>query len=506
MAVRRAHQSLLNSLLVVVAVILVLLAVAPAARGQMISIRTVPVATGDQFLVLPSLRLGMGSVTIAIDDPWLDPFLNPALGANLTESAFLAAPTFYGIEGGNGAGRTVPLGALFSGDGWFGGGSIALQQIVNANGNSWCCAFPAVDVVWEGTPRRLDDSDATNTYASAFFGRRLGEGWAVGVGGSVAGLNAVDGVDLLYANSQSIEQDGGVWAVNAGLTGDLGEGKTLEAAVVHSQFSMEHDVRYLDWRWDPQRRRTIVTERVEENLDQTRTTGLQLILTAPVGEAWRAGPIFTVNRKSHPKIPNYDLMSIPRDPGHSWAFDIGAGLGHERGPLTFGVDVIYEPVWSETWAEAADTVRTAGGVLLKEGDRTVENDFFLANLHLRLGLAREVERWGFQLGLQASSRETELDQWNVVTATRREEEESWMEWTPSLGAVIRFPDLEVRYAGWFTTGTGRPSVDFAARPGTERGATVSSAASDFLVAASGPLTLQEARVTTHQLSVRLPLR
>ena len=44
-----------------------------------------------------------------------------------------------------------------------------------------------------------------------------------------------------------------------------------------------------------------------------------------------------------------------------------------------------------------------------------------------------------------------------------------MEWTPSAGATIRFPDVEVRYSGWFTTGTGRPSVHFAVRPGTARG-------------------------------------
>jgi hypothetical protein len=324
------------------------------------------------------------------------------------------------------------------------------------------------------------------------------------VGGSVAGLNAVDGVDLLYSNSRSIDQDGGLWGVRAGLAGELGEDKRLEAVAVHERFSMEHDVSYLDWSWDPLNRRPIVRERVEENHDRTNTTGLQVVLTAPVGEFWRAGPIFTVNRKTHPKIPNYDLASIPRDPGHSWAFDLGAGLGHERGPLSFGVDVIYEPVWSETWAEAADTVRTTGGTLLRAGDRTIENDFFLSNVHLRLGLARETPRWGFQLGLQASSRETELDQWNVVTATRREQEESWMEWTPSFGAMIRFPELEVRYSGWLTTGTGRPSVDFAVRGGTAR-ADAAAESSDFLVPPSGPLILQEAQVTTHQISVRLPL-
>lgn len=483
--------------------LLALLATAPTARAQIIQIRTVPVATGDQFLILPSRTLGMGGVGIAVDDGWLDPFVNPALGSELEESSFFAAPTFYGIEGDNGAGRTIPLAAVFTADAWFGGGSIALQQIVDgAEGPE---VFPVVDVWWEAPPRRLDASDATNTYASLFAGRRLGGRWSVGAGVSAAGLNAVDGVDLLYANSRSIDQDGGTWAIRAGLAGELGGGKKLEAVLAHQRLSMEHDVSYLDWSWDPMRRMPVVTERVEQNLDRTRTTGLEVILTAPVGETWRVGPLLTVNRKTHPKIPNYDLASIPRDPGQSWAFDVGVGLGHERGPLRFGVDVVYEPAWSETWAEAADTVRTVAGELLQAGDHTVENDFFLSTLHLRLGLERESERWGFQLGLHAASRETELDQWNVVTATRREQEESWMEWSPTLGGTIRFPELEIRYSGRLTTGTGRPSVDFAVRPGTLR-ADSALEAGDFLVAPSGPLVLQEAAVLTHQLAVRLPLR
>ena len=316
-------------------------AVPSALAGQLISIRTIPVATGKQFLVLPSRTLGMGSVTIAVDDPWLDGFVNPALGSRMGESAFLASPTFYGIEGGNGAGRTIPLAGLFNGADWFSGMSVALQQIVDENGGNVWAPDPWLRMT---APRRLEGSDATNTYASVFLGRRLRAGWAIGVAASVAGLNAVDGVDLLYANSQSIDQDWSAWGVRAGVVGGLGEGKRLEAVVVHDRFSMEHDVSYLTWSWDPIANMPLVEDRVEENLDRTRTTGLHLGFTAPVGEGWRAEPILTVNRKSHPKIPNYDLISIPRDPGHSWAFNVGAGMGHERGPLRFGVDVVYEPV------------------------------------------------------------------------------------------------------------------------------------------------------------------
>lgn len=495
MAVRRAMRSLAPWPIAV--------AFAPALGAQIIPIRTVPVATGDQFTVLPSRTLGMGGAGIAIDDPWLDPFLDPALGGRITESSFLAAPTFYGIEGRSGSGRTLPLAGLFTSGAWFGGASIALQQIVDRNG---CCAAfpPAIDVLWDEPPRRLDGSDATNTYGSLFLGRRFGSRWAVGFGGAVDGLNAVDGVDLLYANSQAIEQDGGRWSARAGVVGDLGEGKRLEAVLVHERFSMEHDVSYLSWSWDPVRRTTVASQRVEENHDRTRTTGLQLTLTAPVGSTWRAGPLLTVNRKTEPAIPNYDIANVPRDPGRSWAFDIGAGLGRQDGPLSVGVDVIYEPVWSDTWAQAEDTVRTQAGTLLHEGDHTVDNDFFLSNLHLRVGLARETERWGFQMGVRASSFETELEQWNAVTATRRKERESWMEWTPSLGAMVRFPDVELRYAGWFTTGTGRPSVDFSIRAGSPR-TDAAAPGGDFLVPPAGPLVLQETRVTTHQVSVRVPL-
>jgi hypothetical protein len=77
-----------------------------------------------------------------------------------------------------------------------------------------------------------------------------------------------------------------------------------------------------------------------------------------------------------------------------------------------------------------------------------------------------------------------------------------MEWTPSLGAVIKFTDVEVRYAGWITTGTGRPSVNFLMRGNR---AMAAESAADFLIAPAGPLVLQEMEIISHQLSVRLPL-
>lgn len=200
---------------------------APAARAaaQLVALRSVPVASGDQFLVYPTRRMGMGGPSIALRDSWLDPFVNPAKGALTTESAFFASPTFYGISEHNGAGRTLPLSGLFTGGAWFGGVSMALQQIENRQGTR--VAFP-VTWEWTGAARRLDESASRNLYLHGFAGRRVAEGMSVGAGVSYASLDALDGVDLLYQGSDGVEQDGDVVDFRAGLYGGDEGGDTFE--------------------------------------------------------------------------------------------------------------------------------------------------------------------------------------------------------------------------------------------------------------------------------------
>src|SRR6059058_1563217 len=89
--------------------LLLALALPGPASAQLISIKTVPIAQGDQFEIFPSNNLGMGSVSIALPDTLLDPFLNPGKGARLGAARFFGAPTAYGISQGAGGGRTLPL-------------------------------------------------------------------------------------------------------------------------------------------------------------------------------------------------------------------------------------------------------------------------------------------------------------------------------------------------------------------------------------------------------------
>lgn len=469
------------------------------SEAQVISLKTVPVATGDQFLVLPSERLGMGDVSIALDDVLLDPFINPAKGALIKESVLLGTPTFYGISNANGAGRSLPVAVLFRSGARFGALSFALQQLELGQRQDFI--FFETDVIWPGPRQRLSELSATNLYVNGTVGTELGEsGFSVGVGASWASLDALDGVEHLYALSNGIEQSGHQDDYRVGLFWDRRE-QHLEAVLVHNRFNMKHEVSYIDWRWDEAIQRTIVTERVETNRDRTRTTGLQLGFSRPITESgWRVGGSWTVNRKTHPKIPNYEIMNIPRDPGISWAYDFGVGIAKSSGPATFGIDVVVEPIWSRTWAEAAADTTTVNDEVIRRGDKTVENDFFFTNVNMRLGLAYEIEHASFQAGVEVRSYAYTLQQRDHIQDTDREQEEGWMEWSPSFGAKAKFPEFEIGYTGRLTTGSGRPGVRWT-------GARAEMAlAADFIIAPSGPLTLQDALVITHRVTVSVPIR
>ncbi len=474
------------------------LAAAPLV-GQLIPIRTVPLASGDQFLTLPSATLGMGGVSLAVDDSLGDPWGNPAKGVFIREAALLGVPTFYGISDAGGAGKTFPVVGQFKSGDWFGGVGLALQQIENEDGRNvvW-----RTDVWWPDPARPLSDASSRNLYAQVFLGRTLGRGpWSIGLGLSAAGLDAMDGVDLLYANAEQIRQSGSLADLRAGLYRN-GERERLSLLLVHDRVSMTHDVTYVDVRWDTVGWTPIVERRIEENLDRTRTWGAEVAwdraLSAP---GWRLGAALTANRKSHPKIPNYEIQNIPRDPGTTWAYEAGVGVSRSRAGSTFGLDVVLQPIWSNTWQEAAADTVTAGGTPIRTGDRTIENDFFFTNVVLRAGIEQRFGAASVQAGIEVRSYDYELEQRNHLDASFRNQDEAWMEWSPGAGIAYRFDDIELRYAGRLTTGTGRPGVAF-----TPTAAGRLDAMADFIVAPQAPLTLQEARVITHQVTVRVPIR
>ena len=472
--------------------------------AQLISLKTVPVATGDQFLLFPSNNLGMGSVSIAVDDSVADPFVNPAKGVRIGEPYVFTSPTFYSVSEEAGSAGTLTAGALFKSSRVFGGGMVSLQQLNRgdqfANWWSWRSDIPQ--------PNALSIRSATNKYGFLTLGANLPGDVAVGISTFYADLNAVDGVEHLYASSSAIEQRGDLKDVRLGALKTFEGGRTLEGMVLFRRFHVQHDVTYVDWL--PIDTITWVQDfdvRKEENLDVTDTWGLHLGYVQPLGShGWRIGGTLTGNWKSHPKIPNYEIMNIPRDPGTSTAFDLGVGMAKISGPTTFGLDIVYEPANSDTWAEAEGPIETVSGDTLRAGEKTIENAFSFSNAFVNVGVAHKIGPGALLFGLGIRSYDYHLDQWDHVEEDTRRQDEQWMEWVPSWGARIRLGELELRYAGRVTTGTGRPGVGGRGWGAFPEALSADAGGNDILLAPTGALTLQDVRVMTHQLSITIPIR
>jgi len=484
-----------------------LLALAMTAAGaslaaQSISLKTVPIATGEQYLIFPSRGMGMGGLSIAYDDPLQDPFANPARGVRLRGTWLVASPTTY--DDGDGrtvSGHTLPLAVMFGGERWFGTATVALQELATPDRQ----IFWWMPVLDDGS--LLQDDAATNAYLSASLGTSFDRGrTAVGVSAFKADLDAIDGVGQLYANSISISQSGSVTDLRVGLLRELDGERRIEGMVGKSDVDMTHDVVYLDWLpWDSTRPDLPnVRARTEVNRDRTTTWSASLRYTAPTGDPnTRWGLVLIGNTKSHPKIPNYDLVNIPRDPGNSTLYGLGAGISSRQGRTLVGAELMVQPGRSHTWAFADSATTTPGGVI-HEGDKTVDNEFDFANGSVALGLEHEWDPGSVQVGIRVIRYGYDLVQQNFLRDTTVVTDESWIEWSPSWGGSLRLGRAEVRYTGrWVARGFDPPrdqvwlvraEADFAVPGGN-----------DFIVAPTDPVNLPDFRVTTHRLTVSVPL-
>jgi hypothetical protein len=493
---------------------------AATAGAQLIQIKTLPIADGDQWRIFPSANAGIGGVSIALADSLLDPFVNPAKGSRVTpgrSGAFFGSPTFYSVSENAGGGRTIPLGGMARSGSTFGAIMLALQEIdaIRPTGNQF---NPPGVFTTDGlaTTTAPVTPSRQNKFAFGSVGRVFATaGISVAASAQWSGLHDIDGVDLLYAGSTGIVQHGNALDARLGLMKEWPAGKggsrTLEAILLHDRFSMTHDVTWADQVWDPNTRLFASRPRLDHNLDQTDTWGLHLAYARPLADSgWRIGGIVTGNLASHPKLPDFQISQvsvIPWDPGHSAAYDLGVGISKANGPTTFGIDAIYEPITTHTWGEAHGPLPTQSGGTIPDGGKTTENHFRFSNAILRTGAAHDLalgtdQKLTLQLGVALRSIDYTLDQFDHVTNVDRTQDESWIEWTKTWGVSVHFSDLEMRYTGRMVTGTGRPGIV----PQGVVFAAADAAGANILAAPNGALTLTGVAVTTHQISISLPIR
>lgn len=504
--------------------------IAPHASAQLIQIKTLPLADGDQWRIFPSTSAALGDVSIALADSLLDPFTNPAKTARRASgrAAFFSSPTFYSLSDDAGGGRTLPVGGLARWGSTFGGFMLAMQEIDSARSGSRV-VFPPTPVALAARTQPGVTATVTTTTVTApnpsrqnqFAFGSLGhvfEGPRVSVAGSVlwSGLHDVDGTDLLYSGSAAVVQHGRSVDARLGVTKDWSSARgerTAEAILLRNSYSMTHEVTWIDQVWDPNARTFTNAARIDNNFDRTNTWGLHLGYAQPVTDSGlRVGAIATANLSSHPKLPDYQIAQvtvIPWDPGHSAAYDFGLGLAQVKGPLTFGIDAIYEPIDSHTWGEAHGDTPTQSGGMIPDGGKTTENVFHFSNRILRAGVGHDFDTGPHQLlsvqfGIGLRSITYGLDQTDHVAGTTLHQDEHWNEWTRSWGFSLHFTDLEVRYSGRSVTGTGRPGI--AQSGNVFPIADAATAGPNVLAAPNGPLSLTNVGVMTHQISVSLPIR
>jgi len=451
-------------------------------QAQFISVKSLPVVTGDQFFIYPSKNISMGGVSIALDDPWLDPFVNPAKGKQIVEENL-------------GGARTLP-GSLFAKyQDWFVVLSASFQQLEGANtsNSDW----------FRSQPFGPSDRYSDNKYGYAGIGMHLPlDGFSVGGGIFMADLNAMSGVDLLYNNSVDINQSGEMTELRGGIYyGD--KTSSFEAIGLYNNFDMLHKVSYWDWDWNNDQTELIQQLRIDKNLDHTDTYGIHLKYREKFEEDGPAiGAIFTYNWKTHPKIPNYEIMNIPRDPGNTWAYNFGIGIGKESEQTRFGLEFVFEPVWSNTWASAEEEIATGNGGTILPGEKTVENNFTFHNWIARAGFNKTFGIYEFSIGLQVYDRSYTLDQYDYIQQSIRSQDESWTEKIISWGAVLHFSRFDLKYTGRISTGAGIPSLS---RSGIWSRNDLRMEAADFIAAPSGNMDIDERASYTHQFLIQIPL-
>ena len=466
-----------------------------ASRGQVVNPRTIPVQQSGQFDIFPSKLAGMAGVSLALDDTLLDPFVNPAKAIRVGAVMGLSVPGFHHISQGGGGGNTIPAGVLFSRRGWAGGGLLASQRLSEIRPVS-------------PTGARIHPH---NEYFSALLARQMSRGVTLGLSAYSARLGGLDALSQLYAGSDGVEVSGRQFDFRAGLLKEWRNHRSLELLLLHGKSDITHDAVLLTQTWDPIRRQFSSAPRLEHNDDRTRFWGLHTESTLPLDTLGsRIGLLFTANRITHPKIPNYPLVNIPRDPGVTHGFNVGIGIGTALGGTMFGLDLVYEPIWTNTWATTGENIETDDGNLVPAGSKTIENWFRFSNVKVRAGLSREIRleadsalRFVAQVGIAFASTSYSLLQQDNVALTRRDRQFEWVDWEPTIGFALRVRSFEARYALQATCGPNScvfaRGDDVSLSPDTPRSVGIA-------VPVNGPADFHYGSLVSHRFTITLGRR
>jgi hypothetical protein len=350
-----------------------------------------------------------------------------------------------------------------------------------------------------------------NEYFSALLARQIGRGVTLGLSAYSAKLGGLDALSQLYPGSDGVEVSGRLFDLRAGLLKEWRNHRSLELLLLHGKSNITHEAVLLTQTWDPVRRQFSNTPRLEHNDDRTRLWGLHAESTLPLDTLGsRIGLLLTANRITHPKIPNYPLVNIPRDPGVTHGFDVGIGIGRSLGGTMVGLDLVYEPIWTNTWATTDENIETDNGNRIPAGSKTIENWFRFSNVKVKGGLSHEIRsevdsalRFVAQVGIAFASTSYSLLQQDNVALTRRDRQFGWVDWEPTIGFAVRVGSFEARYALRATCG---PNSCVLARGDHVSLAPDTPGTVGIAVPADGPADFHYGSLVSHRFTITLGRR
>ncbi|MCL4549627.1 MAG: hypothetical protein M1495_13770 [Bacteroidetes bacterium] len=478
--------------------------------AQWISIRTIPVIASNQSEFQPSLARGMGNISIAFDDPLGAQFINPAKASRLNGITLFTSPSRNSWSNDDGrpvfAGsnssfypgtsiNSIPIGGFFRSDNYFSGIMVAYQGYNGERSQrSFATRGPASSSMAD--VKRTDVGN--NTYLYGLLGMSIpNTGLSVAVSGSWGKFGAIDGVNLLYPGAIDIKQDGEAWEAKFGAVGELIDGDKLEFVAGRSIYKATHEVSYSNffWLWDDQLNTNFV--RTEVNKDETKEWLMYARYLRHINSFWNVGASLSVNWKDHPKIPNYSLANIPRDPGISVAYNIGIGANWSNSKSLWGFEYIYEPITTNTWAEAGEQMLPPPNQNLSPNFKTVENFFNFYNHIIRIGHQSQ-SKWewlDYRFGVQFHFYKYNMNQNDNIRRTARMFSTYWLETTASGGLTASLGNIRLTYTlqlvfGNGMVGTASSTIVFDAGTRTN----------DFLPAPSANLIVDKITLVTQQLT------
>jgi hypothetical protein len=471
-----------------------------AAEAQLVSLRTVPLPAGEQFLFTPTQTLGMGGPSFALQDAWGDGFVNPARGSRSEKLRLFTLPTFYSADGPTGGGATLPFAFVGRGARVFGGAAFAVQAADDPNAVSgWNGGYypMGTTVLTTGNPAKPAGLGApVNRYGAAYGGWTLGDGrTSVGFGFSAAHLENLSPVERLFWNSRTwIAEAGNSWDARVGVLRDLGAGRSIEALLLNTRSDFSYDVGRAAWGFMAP---STYTTRywTDHNRDRDNIWGAHVRYVGGVArDGWRTSFIGTVNRKTYPSLPNYDVASVPRDPGESWAFQAGVGANRTTARRTVVYELVVEPAWSHTWANSADS---AGAPVV----RTSENWLHFVNGHVLAGAEHRTSWGALQYGLRLDEVHYSISRQVFSAGSSVESGSTWLEWTPTWGIALHAGMAELRYTGHITM-KGAPDLGWGESKTTVQPPTMDTG--DYLPPVIGGWT-RDFWSAAHQITFSVPL-